>query len=105
MGKPADNSNLTGLFAALEIEDLEAIRNLLSTGQADVNERNAGGQTALHAAKGNSDIVRLLLEDSNIDVNATDQKGDTPLNCALENTYPEVASLLLCHSNIDVNAE
>eukprot|EP01083_Nonionella_stella_P065568 171918_1 len=103
MANTAQDSSLTRLFDAIENEDLEAIRELMSTGQVDVNESDDEGQTALYVAKGNADIVRILLEDPKFNVNKAHGQYATPLNYSAFEGHTEVARLLLENPNIDVN--
>eukprot|EP01083_Nonionella_stella_P297194 1009421_1 len=106
MANTAQDSSLKRLFDAIENEDLEAVRHLLATGQVDVNGSDAEGQTALYAANGNVNIVRILLEDQKFDVNKRyDNNGGTPLNLSALKGHTEVVRLLLENPTIDVNKE
>jgi hypothetical protein len=69
------------LHAAAFSGDTDALRELLDAG-ADIERRNAEGETALHAAaRDESEALRLLLE-RGADVRARSAKGDTPLHVA-----------------------
>eukprot|EP01083_Nonionella_stella_P184117 667278_1 len=100
----AMDSNQAKFFSAIKRKDFEAIRHLLSTGQVDVNGTDAKGQTALHGAKGNAEIVRILLEDPRIDMYKANTNDDrTPLISAVEEGYTEVVRIILNNPNIDMN--
>ena len=62
------------------------------------------GSTALHlaAAAGHLDIVRLLLDKS--DVDAEDSSGNTPVWAAFASSHGEAARFLLEEGEADVNA-
>jgi len=69
--------------------NVERVRALIDAG-ADVNVRNAKGQSALHCAAkaGFVDIVALLLENGAA-VDAADAKGETPLAALLRSTVKD----------------
>jgi hypothetical protein len=83
---------------------LKVVRDLLLAG-ADVNARGATGVTALISAstKNYVDIVRLLLQQSNVDVNAQDSNGATALVVASSRGHLEAVRLLLENNVVDVN--
>lgn len=56
------------------------------------------------AFEGHDDIVKLLLNVSDINPNLTDVDGATPLMQACEKAYPKVVELLLAHSGTDAYA-
>eukprot|EP01083_Nonionella_stella_P128373 388998_1 len=91
------------LISAVEIGDVESIRRLLSTCETDVNENNATGQTALYvaAAKGDTEVVTILIGNSNIDVNK-ESNSQTPLFAAARDGHVEVVRLL-ANPQVDVN--
>jgi uncharacterized protein len=70
------------------------VRSLLAHG-ADVNARQEGGFTALHAAaqSGNLGLLDLLL-DSGADINAAASDGKTPLAIARESNKTDAAARL-----------
>eukprot|EP01083_Nonionella_stella_P000385 1115_1 len=100
-----DYTDVPKLFTAIESGDTESVRNLLSTGHADVNELDRESRSAFIVAEDNIDIVRILLEDPNLDVNigCGYDFGTTALYYATERNYPDVVRLLLEHPNIDPN--
>ena len=66
-------------------KDVETAQVLLDNG-ADLNARNADGQTPLHGLATFGDIkIALLLIENGADVNAEDNKGMTALTYALKN--------------------
>ena len=74
----------------------ETIKSLIAQGK-DINARNIRGQTPLHlaAAKGNSDVVQLLLENgAEVDAVATDS-GCTSLHYAASLGHVELCELLV----------
>lgn len=82
MGQKEEDS--TGRFKTEE-EAIAAIDLCIEAG-ADVNQANANGQTALHAASqfGSDKVVAALIE-RGAKVNIKDQRGFTPLDAALGN--------------------
>lgn len=80
-----------------------AVREFLAAG-ADVNARNAQGETPLSLAVGlkRKAVVRLLLE-AGADPNAADGDGQTALMAAADLRGPELARLLI-DAGADVNA-
>ena len=84
--------------------NLKVVRDLLLAG-ADVNARGATGVTALISASTMNyvDIVRLLLQQSNVDVNAQDSNGATALVVASSRGHLEAVRLLLENNVVDVN--
>lgn len=76
------------------MNDLDKVKELLGSGNVDVNKRASGGQSALFLAalKKNEKMVRLLLQHK-ADPNLKDKKGDTPLMAAKGNTPTMIALL------------
>ncbi|KAI5790914.1 ankyrin repeat-containing domain protein, partial [Pyronema domesticum] len=95
------NNYKTPIFAAakagnLEIVELLLMRDDISTEKAfrmapeiDVNAKDLDGYTALHlaASYGLQQIVRILLERSDVNVNVRTNDGKTPLHVATESDY------------------
>lgn len=98
-----DNQGETPLFKVCRRGDVEVLRVLLGWNPAarpfDVNKMNKIGETPLTISckNGNACVVKELLKYSHTDVN---------LNCPLAAgcRYDDIATLLLVHANIDVNA-
>ena len=80
-GLGANSIDTRGKFST-ELDALAGAQALLDAG-ADVNARERSGRTALHAAaaKGYSDVVKLLVE-RGADVAAKDIDGATPIDAA-----------------------
>eukprot|EP00981_Chlorochromonas_danica_P004280 scaffold862_cov154-Ochromonas_danica.AAC.1 len=100
------------------LEELEALGSVARIPAEDINRgftadlsdeewgKGLEGVTALHisAAKGDTQIVRLLLLHPEIAVDTVDSKfGYTPLIVACENGHVEVVRILLSDSRVDVN--
>ena len=99
---------MTPLHLAATKGALPAMEELLRAPGLRVDERNGGGETALHAAVLNNRplIVRALLRDGRCDVNArtADQgTGHTPLRYAALNGRLEIVGALLDAPGIDPN--
>ena len=54
------------------------------------------------AGKGHTNIVRLLLQRSDIDVNQANKFGFSPLYMAANDGYVESVELLVCHMDINL---
>lgn len=67
---------------AAEKGDISTVRQLLVSGY-DVNARDEGGGTALHAAafRGDVEMIGLLIA-KGADISVADRDGDTPLDFA-----------------------
>eukprot|EP00981_Chlorochromonas_danica_P007587 scaffold1812_cov178-Ochromonas_danica.AAC.2 len=102
------------------LQELEALGSVAKIPAEDINRgftadlsdekwgKGLEGVTALHisAAKGDTQIVRLLLLHPEIAVDAMDSKyGYTPLHFASEKGHEEVVKILLADSRVDVNKE
>ena len=85
------------LLAYVWRDNKKATERLLTLG-ANVNLRDADGDTALHGAaeSGNVEIMRLLL-DKGADPNTRNKEGGTPLMWAAVFGNDEAARLLLSH--------
>lgn len=73
-----------GIFEAVKLGDVEAVRRLLEESPTLVNRGDTGfGATPLHwaALRGHEDVARLLL-DKGADVNVRNNDGETPLQVA-----------------------
>lgn len=72
--------------------------------KGDVNVKDIRGATPLHraASKGNTAIVRLLLEHPDINIDLKDIYGNSPLHLACEEDRVEESKLLVKHG-ADIN--
>jgi ankyrin repeat protein/serine/threonine protein kinase len=84
----------------------EAAKVLIEAG-ADVNQRNAKGESALNLTQGawipTAETVELLIE-AGVDVKAKNATGSTPLHAAIQLGQPEIAKLLIA-AGADVDAK
>jgi ankyrin repeat protein len=93
------------LIQAIEQDDVKAVKGLLDNG-ADYNAEDDVGRNALDAAvaRGNLDIVRLILDAGADADGGYPEKMITPLMSAACYNEMEIARLLLEH-HADVNAK
>lgn len=87
-------SGETALMAAVRAGDARRVSALVAS-DADVNDRSAGGVTALMlaAAKGRADLVEPLLE-AGARPDITDYRGQSARDWARENGHEQLARLL-----------
>jgi ankyrin repeat protein len=101
--------NLTTLMVLAYFKNEVLVKRLLETKESKaelkekigINKKTEPSEwTALTwaAAKGNADIVKLLLEDGEVDINLEGNSGLTPLEFAGENGYLAVVEHLLLHA-------
>jgi len=64
------------MFEALEVNDIETIRQQLARG-CDVNAKNETGETPLHVSRNKAIVKMLILQGAN--VNAVDEYNMTPI--------------------------
>ena len=86
------------LHLACQSGDLELVRMLIEEEPSLTTECDDNGQTALHfsAAKGHMSIIKALLDLQGApDVNEQNEQGDTPLDLAIINGWPECVKVLL----------
>ncbi|KAK0636629.1 hypothetical protein B0T17DRAFT_86028 [Bombardia bombarda] len=85
------------LHTAAKRGNCEIVKMLLDH-NADINERNDKGMTALHIAiEHNQGKVVMLLLQNGVDVNATDNEGHTALSLAVNNNCEAGVRLFLLH--------
>ncbi|KAK1573274.1 ankyrin repeat-containing domain protein, partial [Colletotrichum navitas] len=74
------------------------ISTLLASGELVVDERDSGGNTALHVAvvSRKTDVVACLLS-CRADANAENALGWTPLHIAIQIGYVEAVTLLIAY--------
>jgi uncharacterized protein len=105
----SDNMNLTPLMQAVENENIELVKSILSDCK-DVNFKGHAGQTALHIAVDISidgtiqsgiskddapiDIIRILLQQG-ANIHSKDDYNKSPLDWALEYEADKITKLLL----------
>ena len=98
--------NETRLYFAAERGYTRIVRDLLSSGDHDINAAKENGITPLYIAaqEGHPDVVNALLEKNGIDINVARAKGTTPLHIAAHNGHLKVVNALLAREGIDINA-
>ena len=82
------------LVLAAQVEDFAEVQRLVQAG-ADVNQQDAYGDTALHAAVGHKKSVVKFLLDHGADANLANLAGSTPLHKAAVRGDGRIAGLLL----------
>jgi len=93
-----DGSGWTPLMIAVSLKDGEELVELLLNKNADVNQTNFSGQTALHftASKNNLDIARRLLSNKPpASARVKDKRGQYPIHRAAAVGSVPVVELLL----------
>jgi ankyrin repeat protein len=91
------------LQQAAQRGNVTEIRRLVANGR-DVNERDAGGLAALHAAavSGHVEALRVLVVELGADKDAKDADGETALHWAAHNGHVEAIKALV---QLGVNKE
>jgi ankyrin repeat protein len=97
------NPTDTQLFAAIDAEDLAAVKNALAAG-ASLSAQDKQGRTPLTAAaaQGNAKLLSLLAS-AGADINAPDRDHQTPLIAAVMHDQIDVIRVLL-QLGVDINA-
>ncbi|XP_071572549.1 uncharacterized protein [Temnothorax nylanderi] len=96
-------TNQERMFAALEEENLESLKDCLKKG-ADINARNVNLWTTLHfAVKGPSLEVTKFILDQNLSVNVKDINGRTPLHVAAAHGRKNIVEFLIKEAGLDVD--
>lgn len=88
------SAQAAALVQAAQVEDFGEVQRLVQAG-ADVNEQDAFGDTALHAAVGHKKSVVKFLLDHGADCNRANLAGSTPLHKAAVRGDARIAALLL----------
>lgn len=90
------------LGQAVERNDLESVRQMLTSAGQSIEEAEIYRAFGVAVARGSTDLILLLL--SYVDVNASRYSGSrTAIHIAAENQRPEVIKILLQHG-ANVNA-
>jgi len=85
---------ITPLIDAVQNQDVEAVKDSISS-QAALRDVDSYGQTCLHwAAKEKSAEIVCILIDAGADIDAQDGDNDTPLLNAIRNSNLEIAEIL-----------
>ncbi|HKY69949.1 MAG TPA: ankyrin repeat domain-containing protein, partial [Gammaproteobacteria bacterium] len=94
------------LFKAAELGFHRLIPALVARG-ADVNAKDDCGKTPLHraASYGQSDAIRVLVNECHADVNAKNNCGHTPLHWAVWDGQIDAIRVLVNECHADVNAK
>ncbi|MFK0573154.1 ankyrin repeat domain-containing protein, partial [Endozoicomonas sp.] len=88
----------TALHQAAKMGADYYVRYLIEIGKVDVNERDASGDTPLHAAKSVS-AARILVA-ARANVNLVNSQGRTPLHLAVNRSNAAVVTLLISNSAV-----
>ncbi len=99
-------NNKTPLLVAVEKNNKECVRVLLTASDIDVNKANQYGDTPLYCAADNNrtECMELLLAAPGIDVNKANRRGGwPPLLRAVSKNHVECVCFLIAARGIDVN--
>ena len=90
-----DVDGLTPMHEACANGHLDIIQFLLENG-AEANALSFEENTALHFAceEGHLDVVEYLLKIPFINADVSNERGETPMNLAMQNNHPKVLDLL-----------
>ncbi|KAI1775924.1 ankyrin repeat and protein kinase domain-containing protein 1 [Hypoxylon cercidicola] len=88
----------TALHAAAQSGHASVVALLVQAGAA-LNSQLTNGMTSLHwaASNGDEDVVRLLLTNPAVNLDIKDRFHRTPMLCAVERNYMDIALLLSPH--------
>lgn len=95
-GSSEQVAGVNSLMSAVVGNDVDGVKFFSKIGKLLINQKNAGGATALHIAsrQGNFEIAKILIENG-ADVDAVDNEGWTPLMRSSLAKSPETVNLLL----------
>lgn len=93
----------TALHYASERNMVSEAKTILERG-ADPDARNHRGWSPLNfaAARGHTDMVRLLLETGKVEINVNPEDGQPPLAAAAVKGYKAIFDMLISHPDIDI---
>jgi ankyrin repeat protein len=98
-----EDARYSDIFAAINNNDIKAVKDFIRKKPALVNITNEGGDTPLHKASiGRTEIAELLVA-KGANVNARENNGITPLHIAAERGNREIVELLISRG-ADINA-
>jgi hypothetical protein len=88
--------NSKTIFSLSQDGNIQAVIDLIASGDASINDVDENGLSALHWAcdKGNIDLVRTLIK-LGADPNRADNEGQSPLNYACSNDHDDLAIYLI----------
>lgn len=94
--RPILNATNTPLCMAVEMGDVDIVKQLLSDETDKVNKVNGAGKTPLHIAceLGRIDLVELLLTHKNIKIDKRDGNEETPLDIARKHNFGTIEKLI-----------
>ena len=98
------NKMETPLHKAAESGDIQAVRDLIISGEK-IDDRNRAGETPLHYAArfGNMEVLKLLIENA-AKIDEVAENGSTPLHIAIKERQFEIMKIII-ENGADVNAE
>ncbi len=101
-----EEENKLPLHQAATNGNCAAVIELLKAG-ADVNAKDKKGLTSLHRAtlRGHEEVVKILLNTSEIDLNIQEKNGYTPLDLAIFAEEKTVIKMLLNTQQISINED
>ena len=90
-------SHLDNIFGTIEADDLDGCVQLIEADTTIVNSTDKQKATPLIVAArlGRLDIVKYLIQSSNVDVNVSDMKGNTALHYACMQNHHDIVTFLL----------
>jgi len=99
-----DEGGCTALHRTIEAHQVEAAKLLVESGKADINAKNAQGQTPLIFAGVNAEAeVAEILIAKGAELKSKDQNDTTALHAALRTNLMDVAAQLI-EKGVDVNS-
>jgi uncharacterized protein len=93
------------IFTYILRGEMENLKEILRSGEIDINQKNEFGDTPLTQAceEGNKEMVELILSIKHLDINLAGMDEYTPLHCAVQKSFVQIVDLLLEHgAKVDV---